>query len=107
MPKPLLQFFPEQPNEVANNRPYIIVFTYKNWRHEHHAYIVRVESIEFGYYHGDKDGANEGPNWLLHGDVISRDGKPHRQWERRDREFPRRSFLLRNMGELEVQEDAG
>lgn len=74
-------------------------FRYNNWRGDDHEYVIDVESVEFGPY--DKGGGTPRPReqwaWVIHGDVVSRDGdtRPDMGPTRR------RTFLITDIEELE------
>lgn len=78
----------------------LLEFDYNNWRGDDHSYVIKVESIEFGPY--DKGGGTPRPrdqwSWVVHGDVITRDGE-----ERSDMgPTRRRTFLLSDIKNVKV-----
>jgi hypothetical protein len=74
----------------------VIKFRYTNWRGVEHIYVIQPESIEFGPY--DNDGRKEGglKHWVLHGNVVTRDGDPRPEMNPR-----RRTFLLVDIFDME------
>lgn len=82
--------------DYVEGGPIYIKFCYKNWRGNYHEYVIEPKTVEFGYYHGDVNGDDEGPMWLLHGELLTRDGD-----ERTDMGDRRRSFIVGKIDELE------
>jgi hypothetical protein len=75
--------------------PLLLCFDYNNWRGEDHQYVVLPESIEFGEYRGDVNGEREGSCWLLHADIVTRDGDTRPEMGAR-----RRTFVLADLREI-------
>lgn len=62
---------PVQWDKITEDSPRI-KFVYVNWRGVSHEYVVEVESVTYG-----RSGDSEvGPDWYLHGDIITRDDDP-------------------------------
>lgn len=66
-----------------------IKFEYTNWKGHRHTYVVEPEAVAYGPYL--KGGYHEtaDPRWVLHGDVVTRDGD-----SRPDMDTRRRTFIL-------------
>lgn len=71
-------------------------FDYKNWHDKEHHYLIRVETVEHGPYDEKGAGPGKGPNWVVHGDVLMRDGDPRDDME----PTRRRTFLLSKIKNL-------
>lgn len=83
--------------------PPLIRFLYTNWNGEHHEYVIEPESIEFAPY--DKGGSRAGLRgsqavWVLHGDLVTRDGDT-----RADMDTRRRTFIMSEIVEPEILND--
>jgi hypothetical protein len=78
--------------------PLMLRFKYTNWKGDNHEYVILVESIEFGAY--DKGGTTPRPasewSWVVHGDVVTRDGDTRRNMGTR-----RRTFMLAELREID------
>lgn len=72
-----------------------IKFKYTNWKGDDHEYVIQVESVEYGHYDGSGINADV-RNWVLHGDVITRDGD-----SRDDMGTRRRTFLIEKIRDPE------
>ncbi len=74
-------------------------FRYTNWRGTEHEYVIDVEGVEaprdFGTYTGEK--ATGDRVWVVHGDVVTRDGDPRKSVVTR-----RRTFKLDELRNLDV-----
>lgn len=76
-------------------------FWYINHNEEDHEYVVNPEKIELGRYSNHGARSEDGKShWVLHAEVITRDGD-----ERRDMGTRRRTFLLTEIRELEEVHD--
>jgi hypothetical protein len=87
------------PSKVASraSRPKLVKFLYRNWKGELHWYVIQPESIEFAVF-GDPNSGQD-PEWIFHGQVLTRDNDP-----RTDMGTRRRSFKLGVIERLEVLE---
>ncbi len=75
-----------------------VQFRYTNWRGDEYEYVVEVESFQFGRFQKSGIGREPDPRvWVLHGQVITRDGN-----ERPEMNPRRRTFLLDDVKDLEV-----
>lgn len=79
-----------------------IEFRYLNWRGDEHTYVLRIESIEFGYYGGHSEPGNE-EEWLMSGLNISRDGESRKNSPTAG--WPRRTFRMSEMREVKKVSD--
>lgn len=76
----------------------IVKFCYTNWRGTDYEYVVEVESFQYGRFQKGGIGCEPDPRvWVLHGQVVSRDGD-----ERPEMNPRRRTFLLHDVRDLEV-----
>ena len=77
----------------------VVFFRYKNWRNENHDYVISVEEFALGPY--DEGGTHGNPNdlqWVMHGNVVTRDGDARDKMGTR-----RRTFLLNKIHHLELK----
>lgn len=75
---------------IHREPPTPIKFEYTNWRGDWHIYVVEPESIEFGPYDASgKHSREDDVQWVLHGELITRDGDT-----RPDMGVRRRTFIL-------------
>lgn len=74
-----------------------VQFKYTNWREHEHTYRVVVESFEFGYYEAGGVSTDGSEKWVMHAQVVTRDGDFRQEMDTR-----RRTFLLEGIRDLEV-----
>lgn len=76
----------------------LVQFRYKNWRDQDYDYVIEVESLQYGRFRKDGVGHELDPRvWVLHGQLITRDGDDRSEMNPR-----RRTFLLDDIREFEV-----
>jgi hypothetical protein len=66
-----------------------IEFEYTNWKGRRHTYVVVPEAVAYGPYTGMGYDQREGAEcqWVLHGDVVTRDGDSRPEMDTRRRTF--------------------
>lgn len=93
-------YFPHPSNGEPAAPDRFVKFRYVNWNGDPHEYIIKVLSVEFGPY--DDGGGTPRPvsmyGWVLHGDVVTRDGDPRPEMG----PTRRRTFLIRKIHEMEL-----
>lgn len=72
----------------------LLSFDFVNWHGRNHRYLIAPEKIELAFTPENEDE----PTWVLHGEVITRDGDPRPEMGNR-----RRTFRMNGLRNIRVE----